>query len=100
MVIKWSDFAKSNLKDFIKYSKLSSPNDYADKLVMSVYILEDNPRAGKDISENFDEEIRQLVYGMHRIIYRIYNNEIHILMVLHANQDLQSAIKYIEKYFM
>ena len=48
MVIIWSDFAKNNVQDFIRFSKLSSPKLYIEELVKTVYILEDNPRAGKD----------------------------------------------------
>ena len=72
MVIIWSDFAKSNLQDFIKYSKLSSPTIYANELVNAVSILEDNSRAGRKLSLNNNvDEIRQLIYKVHRIIYRI-----------------------------
>ena len=31
MDIKWSDFAKENLHDFVKYSKMESPIEYVEK---------------------------------------------------------------------
>ena len=98
MVIKWSDFAISNLQDFVEYSKLSSPKSYAENLTNNVYTLENNPRAGKKLYYDGDEEIRQLVFKMHRIIYRIFNDEIHVLMVLNSNQDLQTTLKFIDKF--
>ena len=99
MVIKWSNFAKENLQEFNQYSRLSSPKTYIKELVNTVNILEDNPRAGKKIKYSNDTEIRQLIYKMHRIIYRISNEEIHILTVLNSNQDLQTTIKFLEKHF-
>lgn len=99
MVIKWSNFAKTNLQDFVRYSRLSSPNSYIEELVNMVYILEGNPRAGKNIDFSNQQEIRQLVYKMHRIIYRISNNEIQILAVLNSNQDIKTAINLIKKFF-
>lgn len=30
MGIKWSDFAKENLHDFVKYSKMESPIEYVE----------------------------------------------------------------------
>ena len=99
MVIKWSDFAKINLQNFIRSSKLSSPNSSIEELVNTVYILEDNPRAGKELHIDKNKEIRQLIYKMHRIIYIVLDNEIEILTVLHTNQDLQTTIKFLEKHF-
>ncbi len=99
MVIIWSDFAKRNLQNYIKFSKLSSPNTYIEELVNTVHILEDNPRAGKELNFDKNREIRQLIYKMHRIIYLVIDKEIYILTVLHANQDLQTTINSIKRFF-
>lgn len=93
MVIQWSNFAKTNLKDFIHYSKISNPNIYVQKLIFNVSILEDNPKAGKVITHKNTVEIRQLVYKMHRILYHIYEDEIHIDAVLHSHFNLNNYLK-------
>ena len=99
MVIKWSNFAQENLKDFAGHSKLSSPTSYVKELVKSVYILEDFPQAGKLRFYYQETEVRQLVHKMHRIIYRISNNEIIIGAVLHNSQDLDTSLKFMNRFF-
>ena len=98
MVIKWSDFAKRNLYDFIQNSKLYSPNIYVKNLVYYASILKDNPKAGKILFTYNEIEFRQLVYKMHRIIYCIYDEEIHIGAVLHTARDLETSLRFIKKF--
>ena len=99
MVIKWSDFAKDNLKDFVEYSKKKSPIEYVENLVSSVYLLIDNPEAGKALFEMDNIKVRQLIYEKHRILYRISGNEIHIGAVLHVSQNLENNLKFARRFF-
>lgn len=43
MVIRWSDFSKENLKDFIKNSVMNSPKEYVKSLMEYVTYLSDHP---------------------------------------------------------
>lgn len=99
MVIKWSDFAKDNMQDFIKNSKISSPKEYIENLILNVSLLENYPEAGKILFYYNKIVTRQLIYKKHRIIYRIKDNEIHIGSVLHTSQDLESSLKFVNKFF-
>lgn len=95
MVIQWSDFSKSNLKSFVKNSKLYHPNIYIKSLVENVNILKSNPKSGKIIIIENEIEIRQLIFKMHRIIYHIENDLIRIDAVLHTNYDLDTSLDFI-----
>lgn len=99
MGIKWSDFAKENLYDFVRCSKMESPVEYVENLVQSVSILEDYPEAGKVLYYANKIATRQLIYEMHRIIYRVKDNEIHIGAVLHTSKDLESSLKFVNRFF-
>lgn len=99
MVIKWSDFAKNNLQDFIKNSKMSEPVNYVENLVESVKLLEDNPEAGKILFYDKKIAVRQLIHDQHRILYRISKDEIHIGSVINTAQNLEQSLKYINKFF-
>ncbi|MBO5348921.1 MAG: type II toxin-antitoxin system RelE/ParE family toxin [Clostridia bacterium] len=99
MVIKWSDFSKSNMQDFVKYSKMETPIKYIENLVLSVSSLENYPEAGKVLFYTNNIAVRQLIYKMHRIIYRIKDNEIHIGAVLHTSKDLESSLKFANRFF-
>ena len=99
MVIKWSDFAKLNIKDFINNSKLSTPQKYIEELVNTTNVLLYNPRAGKILFKQNGIPTRQLIFKMHRIIYKVIDDEIHVGAVLHIHQDFQEALKFIKTYF-
>ena len=99
MGIKWSDFAKENLYDFVRCSKMESPVEYVENLVQSVSILEDYPEAGKVLYYANKIATRQLIHEMHRIIYRVKDNEIHIGAVLHTSKDLESSLKFVNRFF-
>ena len=99
MGIKWSDFAKENLHDFVKYSKMESPIEYVEKLVWSVSILKDYPEAGNVLYCTNKIATRQLIYEMHRIIYCVKDNEIYIGAVLHTSKDLESSLRFVNRFF-
>ena len=99
MVIKWSDFAKDNLKYFIETSKLTHPLVYAESLVRNLFLLTDNPRAGKLLFTINDLEVRQLIYKKHRIIYRINNDTIDVGAVIHTSQNLEISIRFAKRFF-
>lgn len=99
MVIKWSDFAKSNLEDFVRYSKLEEPKEYVNALVNSISKLKEFPESGKVLFCIRKIETRQLIYKMHRVIYRICDNEVHIGAVIHSSKDLESTLKFVNRYF-
>lgn len=99
MVIKWSYFARDNLKDFIKNSKMSSPYKYAELLVEYVNGLVENNYLGKILCNINSKEVRQLIYKKHRILYYVFNDEIYIIAVLNTAQDLEGSLKFIKMYF-
>ena len=99
MVIKLSNFAKQNLHDFILNSKISNPNIYVKNLVNSVFLIQENPKIGKVLFSQNNIPIRQFIYKKHRIINRLYDNEIHIGAILHTFQDLNTSLKLIKLFF-
>ena len=99
MVIKWSNFSKSNLKDFAKNSKMVSALEYIKALVEYVYCLSEQKYLGKILCYTNSKEIRQLIYKKHRILYHIHDDEIYIIAVIHSMQNLDYNIKFIKKYF-
>ena len=90
MVI-WSKPAKTDLRsihDFIAHDS----RYYAKKVVQDIRertdILENLPRAGKEVTELSDENIREIPLYSYRIIYEIKNQAIFVLAVLHKRRNL------------
>ena len=99
MVIKWSEFSKQNLQDFVNNSKMVSPINYVISLVEYAKYLTENPGLGKILCHINDLEIRQLVFKKHKILYHISYNQIYIISVVHSFQDLDKSLKFIKKFF-
>ena len=100
MVIIWSKFAKTNLRDFLANTHMEHSNaiEYIKSLHKYTESLIDNNFLGKDLSYLHLSGYRQLIYKNHRILYSIQYNEIHIIAVVHMSQNLNNVISYISKY--
>lgn len=95
MVIEWDKKARNDLKEFVKYSKTNNANKYVKLLITYVKNLAEYPNLGKIQYIYNDVEIRQLIFKMHRIYYRIKDNKIIIIAVLHTNADIIKITKYL-----
>ena len=93
MKIVWTDPAVEDLRNLHSYIAKDS-NEYAssfvEKIILSVDKLADFPKIGRVVPEADQEMIRELLYHNYRIIYRIKNELIEILTVVHGRRDLGS----------
>jgi len=90
--INWTLQAKNDLKAIAEYIKLDSVR-YAKLQVIRIksrtQILKSHPNAGRIVSEIENEQIRELIEGSYRIIYKVVsNNQIDILTIHHSTRDL------------
>ena len=82
----------SDLKDIYDYISRDSKR-YAQLQIVKIQtkneMIKSNIYIGKIVDEKKDENIREIIEGNYRIIYRIISeNEVHILMVHHGARDL------------
>ncbi len=90
--INWTLQAKDDLKAIAEYIKLDSLR-YAKLQVIRIksrtHILKSHPNAGRTVSEIENEQIRELIEGSYRIIYKVVsNNRVDILTIHHSARDL------------
>ncbi|MCF8370081.1 MAG: type II toxin-antitoxin system RelE/ParE family toxin [Bacteroidales bacterium] len=87
--IIWTQRALSDLenileyiaKDSVKYSILT-----IEKLISTTNFLQSNQRIGRIVPELNREDIRELISGNYKIIYRTSSEEmVHILTVHHSS---------------
>ena len=95
--VRWLKEAKDDLRDIYDYISLDSER-YAkhqiEKLLKRTQILKNHLRVGKVVEEINKPEVREIIEGNYRIIYRIVNeNKVHILMIHHGARDLKRRIK-------
>ncbi len=90
--INWTFQAKDDLRDIAEYISKDSKR-YAKlqvtRLKTRTRILKTQTRSGKIVPEINQENIRELIEGSYRIIYKIVeDNQIDILTIHHSARDL------------
>ena len=94
--IKWLKSAKLDLKEIYEFIALDSKR-YArfqvEKIQKKTEILKEGNVVGKKVFEINHEDVRELIEGDYRIIYRIISKkEIHILLIHHGARDLEKRL--------
>ena len=94
--IKWLSDAKTDLKEIFDYISLVSKR-YArlqvEKIQQRTKTLKSHPRLGKTVDEINDPQIKEIIEGNYRIIYRIVSeNRIDILLIHHGARDLKRRL--------
>ena len=77
-------------KDSIVYAHL-----FAKDILQTVKRLAKFPKSGRIVPEFSNENIREIILGNYRIIYRIKNNIIEILTVYHSARLLKTDTENI-----
>ncbi len=95
--IRWTFQAKDDLKTIAEYIKLDSVR-YAKLQVIKIktrtHILKLHPQAGRVVPEIESEEIRELIEGNYRIIYKVVSSSnIDILTIHHSARDLTKRVR-------
>ncbi len=91
MKIIWSPLAVDQVRDIAAYIALDKPAvavNWADKIFNSVELLSEHPESGRIVPEINRIEIRELVQGSYRVIYKVKPKDILILVVKNYRQQL------------
>ena len=87
MKLSWSDTAVANTDAIYDYIAANSPM-YARIVIQRIRdrmcAVLDNPYSGEVVPEYAIPQIRQVISGTYRIIYRVTADEIEVLGVLHG----------------
>lgn len=85
--------AIDQVKEIAEYISLDKPATalkWAEDIFDSLETLSEFPESGRIVNEIKRKEIREIVYGNFRIIYKIKNETILILLVKRHRQKLKS----------
>ena len=95
--IRWLKEARDDLRnihDFIAQDSKVYASRQIDKIFSKAQILKTQPHLGHLVEELNDPEIRELLEGRYRIIYRVLSdNRVDILMIHHSSRDLTRRFK-------
>lgn len=92
--IVWTDLSVLELKDIFNYISIDSKRyakNQIERIKLKTLILKTMPEIGRIVPELENSEIRELIEGNFRIVYRIKTRDyIEILTVHHTSRDLYS----------
>lgn len=90
MKIIWSPLAIDRASEIVDYITQDKPA--AEKWINTVFSkvekLKSSPEIGRILPEIKNNQLRELIYGNYRIIYRIEKKQISILTIRHVKQIL------------
>ncbi len=91
MRMRWAPLARDRVSEIAAY--IAEDNQTAaEKWIRNVFVrvgqLGQFPQSGKQIPETPRKDIRELIWGNYRIIYRIDARQLSILTVRHMKQVL------------
>jgi plasmid stabilization system protein ParE len=92
--IRWTDFALENLitiGDFIERDSYFYAQRTVNALFNATNILENHPLAGRIVPEFNNKNVRELIRGNYRIVYKLVSEiDIDIITIHHSAQLLEN----------
>ncbi len=93
VTVIWTEVALADLRS-IHASIAKDSKVYAsrlvDRIVTRVGQLQQFPRSGRVVPEFGQEDIRELIEGSYRVIYRVQDDKVGITRVHHSSRMLHS----------
>jgi plasmid stabilization system protein ParE len=87
----WTEKAIERISEIAKYIAQDNPmaaDRWAEKIFFKMESLSGFPKAGRKVPELDKKQYRELVFGNHRIIYRMSGETLYVLTVRHFKQVL------------
>jgi toxin ParE1/3/4 len=91
MKIIWSPLAVERINeiaDYIAGDSSEAATKWIDEIFKKVERIEEYPLSGRVLPEINRTDIREILFGNYRIIYRILKNEVNVLTIRHCKQRL------------
>lgn len=97
MRIRWSGIVEADLDQLYDYIARDVPyyaEQFIDRLIEAVGVLQEHPKIGRRVPEAEDrEDVRELIFQSYRVIYLLEAEQVYILTVIHGSRDLAGQEK-------
>jgi plasmid stabilization system protein ParE len=96
MRVEWSNSARDDLDDLVRYISKDSTfyaRHFGEKIVLATRQLQDFPEGGRTIPEVDDQTLREIIVRGYRVMYRLEVNRVLILAIMHGSRDLTGQEK-------
>jgi toxin ParE1/3/4 len=85
------------IEEFIAEDSPSKAVEFLDFLVSKYFLIEENPRMGRMVSEFSDPDIMELIIKGYRLVYRIGKGRINILTVFEGHRLIRKSEIFIDE---
>lgn len=96
MRVEWSDLAREDLDELVRYISRDSAlyaRRFAEKVVLAARRLQALPESGRIIPEAEDKALREIIVHGYRVMYRLEPDRVLILAVMHGRRDIAGQEK-------
>lgn len=96
MRVEWSDSARDDLDDLVRYISRDSvfyARRFGEKVVLATRRLRDFPESGRMTPETDDLALREIIVQGYRVMYHLEADRVLILAVMHGSRDLAGQEK-------
>ncbi|MEX0722608.1 MAG: type II toxin-antitoxin system RelE/ParE family toxin [Gracilimonas sp.] len=96
MEVIWTNQALNKVNKFVDYiaqDSLEIAEKWAEELLSKTDQLHSQPMSGRIVPEYNEKNLREIISGNYRIIYRIKQDTIYIQTVRHVRQNLSDSEK-------
>jgi len=91
MRVEWSDCARDDLDDLVRFIGRDSElyaKRFAERVVLATRRLQAFPESGRMIPEAEDKALREIIVQGYRVMYRLETNRALVLAVMHGSRDV------------
>lgn len=95
MKVHWTDNAIQNLIAIYDYISQDSPfyaQKMVDRLTRRSQQIAAFPRSGRRVPEYRDDDLREIIEGPYRLIYRIKSEQLDVIAVIHGARQLPTEL--------
>ena len=92
MNVVWTEHALQCLVEIEDYIAMDDPATavvFVERLIRRTDILVDQPQLGRTVPEVPGRELRELIEGNYRVVYRINESAIEVLTVFEAHKSFK-----------
>lgn len=79
-----------NISEYISKDSVSAAKNFIQSIITKAEILEIFPNSGRIVPELNKSDIKELIHGNYRIIYKIYSEKVDILTIYHSARLLDT----------
>lgn len=91
MRVEWSDCARDDLDDLVRYISRDSAfyaRLFGERIVLAARRLQHFSESGRMIPEAEDKTLREIIVQGYRIMYRLETGRVLLLAVMHGSRDV------------